>query len=282
MTSGIALMLTIDVPLLVPDNLTLDQYLGKGLQPNEEAMPDESATFAPIEPTFDQAALSQLTMMGFPEIRCKKALLAVPGDVEGAMNWLFQHMEDPDIDAPLLSSKGPAPEPDQGLVAMLQDMGFSPAQAKKALRETVRTAFNFRSEVTESQPRTAMPTGPSNGYSITLTILGKTPYLRLVIPLHLHRPTTEDRPTYRRSTGLKPSSPTRVLAFIRGITSPISDTMERTAKNGCSLMTRKWSRQIWRASISSESWRIYMSSSGFERVWVSVLVHKQNTKSDLK
>ena len=143
MRSGIALMLTIDVPLLVPDNLTLDQYLGKGLQPNEEAMPDGSATLAPTEPTFDQAALSQLTMMGFPEIRCKKALLAVPGDVEGAMNWLFQHMEDPDIDAPLFSSKGPAPEPDPGLVAMLQDMGFSPAQAKKALRETVRTAFNF-------------------------------------------------------------------------------------------------------------------------------------------
>jgi len=140
---GIALILTIDVPLLVPDHLTMDQYLGNGLQSNEEAMPEESATSAPTEPTFDPAALGQLTMMGFPEIRCKKALLAVPGDVEGAMNWLFQHMEDPDIDAPLqLSSKGPAPEPDPGLVAMLQDMGFSPAQAKKALRETVRITFN--------------------------------------------------------------------------------------------------------------------------------------------
>jgi len=151
--SRIALMLTIDVPLLVPDSLTLDQYLGKGLQPNEEVMPEESAASAPTEPTFDPAALSQLAMMGFPEIRCKKALLAVPGDVEGAMNWLFQHMEDPDIDAPLqFSSKGSAPEPEPGLVAMLQDMGFSPAQAKKALRETVRTTFNFRSELTESQP----------------------------------------------------------------------------------------------------------------------------------
>jgi len=143
MMSGIALMLTIDVPVLVPDNLTLDQYLGKGLQPNEEAIPEESATSAPTEPTFDSEALIQLTMMGFPEIRCKKALLAVPGNVEGAMNWLFQHMEDPGIDAPLqFSSKGSELEPNPGLVAMLQDMGFNPAQAKKALRETVRTTFN--------------------------------------------------------------------------------------------------------------------------------------------
>jgi ubiquitin carboxyl-terminal hydrolase 5/13 len=144
-------MLIIDIPLLVPDHLTLDQYIGKGLQPNEGAMPEESTTPAPIEPTFDPVALDQLTSMGFPEIRCKKALLAVPGDVEGAMNWLFQHMDDPDIDAPLqFSSKGSAPEPDPGLVAMLQDMGFTPAQAKKALRETVRTTCN-RLVSTESQ-----------------------------------------------------------------------------------------------------------------------------------
>lgn len=146
MVYGIALMLIIDVPLLVPDNLTLDQYIGKGLQPSEEAMPEESS--APTEPTFDPAALGQLTMMGFPEIRCKKALLAVPGDVEGAMNWLFQHMDDPDIDAPLqLSIEGSAPELDPGLVAMLQDMGFTAAQSKKALRETVKTTCNHLPEL---------------------------------------------------------------------------------------------------------------------------------------
>jgi ubiquitin carboxyl-terminal hydrolase 5/13 len=141
MVYGITLMLITDVPLLVPDNLTLDQYLGRGLQPNEEVMPEESATST--EPSFDPAALSQLTMMGFPEIRCKKALLAVPGDVEGAMNWLFQHMDDPDIDAPIqLSTMAPAPEADPDLVSTLQDMGFTLAQAKKALRETVRTTCN--------------------------------------------------------------------------------------------------------------------------------------------
>jgi len=118
--------------------------------------------------------------MGFPEIRCKKALLAVPGNVEGAMNWLFQHMDDPDIDAPLqLSSKGPAPELDPGLVAMLQDMGFTPAQSKKALRETngdadraVEWLFSHPDDTGEDAPssssNTAAPLQTSVGGSSNL------------------------------------------------------------------------------------------------------------------
>lgn len=56
-----------------------------------------AANFAePALPEFDVAALSQLEAMGFPLIRCQKALLATGNsDAEAAMNWLFQHMEDP-------------------------------------------------------------------------------------------------------------------------------------------------------------------------------------------
>ena len=47
-------------------------------------------------PEFNAAAMSQLEAMGFPTIRCQKALLATGNsDPEAAMNWLFQHMEDP-------------------------------------------------------------------------------------------------------------------------------------------------------------------------------------------
>jgi ubiquitin carboxyl-terminal hydrolase 5/13 len=109
--------------------------------------------------------------MGFPLIRCQKALLATGNnDAEAAMEWLFARMEDPgkpfpspralyrviiahfdacpcvDIDAPIVhqsagsaaaaAGKGPDPSPEQ--ISMLADMGFSPAQARKALRETVR------------------------------------------------------------------------------------------------------------------------------------------------
>lgn len=78
--------------------------------------------------------------MGFPIVRCQKALLATGNtNADTAMEWLFGHMEDPDIDDPiLLSAAGEGPEPSQEQIAMLADMGFSPAQARKALRETVR------------------------------------------------------------------------------------------------------------------------------------------------
>jgi ubiquitin carboxyl-terminal hydrolase 5/13 len=40
--------------------------------------------------------MSQLEAMGFPTIRCQKALLATGNsDAEAAMGWLFEHMEDP-------------------------------------------------------------------------------------------------------------------------------------------------------------------------------------------
>lgn len=37
-------------------------------------------------------------MMGFPEIRCKKALIATGNNgTEIAMNWLIEHIDDPGI-----------------------------------------------------------------------------------------------------------------------------------------------------------------------------------------
>jgi len=47
-------------------------------------------------PQFNEAAMVQLEGMGFPTIRCHKALLATGNsDPEAAMEWLFAHMEDP-------------------------------------------------------------------------------------------------------------------------------------------------------------------------------------------
>lgn len=40
--------------------------------------------------------MAQLSGMGFPENRCKRALIATGHHgAEVAMNWLFEHMEDP-------------------------------------------------------------------------------------------------------------------------------------------------------------------------------------------
>lgn len=75
--------------------LTFDQrHLGKGLQPDESELQDDVS--AGVLPEFDQAALAQLEAMGFPLVRCQKALLATGNsDPEAAMEWLFAHMEDP-------------------------------------------------------------------------------------------------------------------------------------------------------------------------------------------
>lgn len=128
----------LDIPLNVSDTLQLDQYLGRGLQPGEQKLPDDTAA-APGLPQFNEAAMAQLEAMGFPTIRCQKALLATGNnDAEAAMEWLFAHMEDPDIDAPIQAagSGSSAPEPSQEQVSMLSEMGFTHAQARKALRET--------------------------------------------------------------------------------------------------------------------------------------------------
>lgn len=109
--------------------------------------------------------MAQLEGMGFPTIRCQKALLATGNsDPEAAMEWLFAHMEDPgdvfrllhlissrlthvpDIDAPIQTGGGASsgPEPSAEQVSMLADMGFTAAQARKALKETVRNFNMFR------------------------------------------------------------------------------------------------------------------------------------------
>ena len=90
--------------------------------------------------------MAQLEGMGFPTVRCQKALLATGNaDAEAAMEWLFAHMDDPDIDAPIAvggaGAGGGGGEPAAEQVAMLADMGFSEKQARKALKETVSVDF---------------------------------------------------------------------------------------------------------------------------------------------
>lgn len=131
----------LDIPIIVGDEeFSLDDYLSKGIQPGEEALPDDAAEGAKPAFVANEAAAAQLEAMGFPKTRCEKALYHTGNsDAEAAMNWLFSHMEDADIDEPLVipsggSSKAAGPTQDQ--IEMVTGMGFSPAQAKKALKET--------------------------------------------------------------------------------------------------------------------------------------------------
>ena len=134
----------LDIPVQVSDGIfDLSPYYSSGLQPGEEEFPEDAAvsTGAGSIATFtpNAAALAQLESMGFGRNRCERALHATGNDdPEAAMNWLFGHMEDPDIDEPL--NLGGGGEATSGLVepakiAQLGDMGIPAPQARKALRE---------------------------------------------------------------------------------------------------------------------------------------------------
>lgn len=131
----------VDVPVIVGDEtFQLDKLLSPGQQPDEELLVDDAAGESG-KPSFtpNQEALSSLQQMGFPQNRCKRALHATGNsDTNAAMEWLFVHMEDADIDKPLLiDADAPSTSSiDTEKVEFLGNMGFAPAQARKALRET--------------------------------------------------------------------------------------------------------------------------------------------------
>ncbi|KAF9526811.1 hypothetical protein CPB83DRAFT_857268 [Crepidotus variabilis] len=140
----------LDIPIILPPDQTLtftEAHFSKGLQPGESLLPDDGpsggSSSAPQLPEFNAVALSTLEGMGFPLVRCQKALMATGNnDAEAAMEWLFAHMEDDGIDDPIelggggVGASAAGGEVDKEKVAMLVDMGFTDKQAAKALRET--------------------------------------------------------------------------------------------------------------------------------------------------
>ena len=135
-----------DVPVIVDDDvLDLDKYRSKGKEAEEEELPEDQdagsnaggTSFVPNEP-----ALEMLMSMGFPRVRCERALHAT-GNAEPDMAaaWLFEHMEDADIDQPqdlpgkAIGGAG-AGTVDPEKIENLGNMGFSAPQARQALKET--------------------------------------------------------------------------------------------------------------------------------------------------
>ena len=131
----------VDVPVVIGDEaFNLDAYKSSGLQASEDALADdiEAPRFTPNE-----GLLEQMQMMGFPRTRAEKALYVTGNaDAEVAMNWLFDHMDDADIDAPLelaatatsTTTSSSAVNPES--ISLLEAMGIGAPQARKALKET--------------------------------------------------------------------------------------------------------------------------------------------------
>ncbi|OQD79523.1 hypothetical protein PENANT_c049G06754 [Penicillium antarcticum] len=129
----------LDIPVLVDDKpLDFSSYMAAEHDASEELLPevDEPTAFEP-----NPQLLDQLLSMGFPAVRCQKALHATGNsDPEAAMNWLFAHMEDPDIDEPVaLGQKNvvsDGTEQDVTKIAQLGDMGIEEPRARQALAAT--------------------------------------------------------------------------------------------------------------------------------------------------
>jgi ubiquitin carboxyl-terminal hydrolase 5/13 len=130
----------LNIPVEVGDEpLDLSPYLSSGRQPGEELLPDE-ADQSCTGFIADQAALEQLLSMGFPQVRCEKALQATGNaDIESAMNWLFAHIDDADIDEPMAPAQAKEDlvgQHDPAKIAQLGEMGVDAHRAQRALAAT--------------------------------------------------------------------------------------------------------------------------------------------------
>jgi len=125
--------LEVEVPM--PVELELEAMRATGLGANEELLEDEKKE-QPAGPVPDVSIVSSLTVMGFSENACKRAALAVNNaSADAAMNWLFAHLEDKNINDPLDAPKPAAAEPNPEAVMILTSMGFSPEWIKFGLKK---------------------------------------------------------------------------------------------------------------------------------------------------
>ncbi|KAL8805925.1 MAG: hypothetical protein Q9200_005242 [Gallowayella weberi] len=177
----------LDVPVVVDDEpFNLDSYMSSGQQDGEELLPEDVDATTVNRFIPNATAVEQLEAMGFPRVRCEKALQATGnGDAEIAMNWLFSHMEDPDIDTPLdaggPSSGGPSPSVDAESVEMMSAMGIGAPQARKALKETggdvsraVDWVFNHPDDQGDFEDESGNNTAIVDGESVGKEIAGSS------------------------------------------------------------------------------------------------------------
>ncbi|KAF4311489.1 Ubiquitin-associated/translation elongation factor EF1B [Botryosphaeria dothidea] len=133
----------LDVPVVIGDEaISFDSYKSPGLQEGEEVLPEDADSGTSNKFVPNEAALGMLEAMGFPRVRCEKALHATGNsNPDVATNWLFAHMEDPDIDTPVdlsgdSSGGAGAGAIDPEKIESLGAMGFAAPQARQALKET--------------------------------------------------------------------------------------------------------------------------------------------------
>lgn len=129
----------VDVPVHLPEILNLATFKAPVFGPNENEILKDSPGSA--KPSFapNDEALMTLQSMGFGEQRCIRALYNTDNKgAEEAMNWIFAHMDDADIDTPFTvppndGTSSTEAEVPQDAIDNLVSMGFGAQLARKAL-----------------------------------------------------------------------------------------------------------------------------------------------------
>lgn len=135
----------LDIPLEVPgDQISLDKYKVAAPKDDEDIVIEEDEEEEEENGNkfeFNSEALESLIQMGIAKQRAEKALYHNNNDLGQAVDWIFAHMDDPDIDAPLDLPKknkgnGGGITISQEQIEQLTNMGFLPNAVRKALRLT--------------------------------------------------------------------------------------------------------------------------------------------------
>jgi ubiquitin carboxyl-terminal hydrolase 5/13 len=131
----------VDATVNVPKALDLTAFKAKGLQSGEVLMEDSTDTTNPPDTTeviADQEIVSSLVSMGFSENGCRKAAIATKNNgTEAAMNWVLEHMGDPDFNDPPatnVANNSISDNVDSEAILLLSSMGFTSDQARCALK----------------------------------------------------------------------------------------------------------------------------------------------------
>ncbi|XP_009616171.1 ubiquitin carboxyl-terminal hydrolase 14-like isoform X1 [Nicotiana tomentosiformis] len=126
----------LDVYIDVPETIDISGMRSNGIQPGEELLPDSDAGDGEQSTKLlaNEDIVAQLVSMGFNLLHCQKAAINTSNSgVEAAMNWLLEHMNDSDIDAPI-SQNVQNPDIDQSKIDTLLSFGFEEKLACRALK----------------------------------------------------------------------------------------------------------------------------------------------------
>lgn len=154
-------------------------------------------TTTQTSPSVDETALNQMMDMGCSINGSKCALMAVGGsDIEAAMNWVFEHRDDPDFNYPLLEEDVPESEQIQTTIQYSSKEMIQEVEQERVFEED--TALTQVDDFADVQP----PHPPQDDYKDSIPTSRHSPqmdeadvqkYLRTISDLKLQLQQREEQ-----------------------------------------------------------------------------------------